>query len=571
MKPPTSAMSALVAALLACTPLVAAAESNLEFDSGTQGWQTVLDGVMGGLSTGRIEAGNGGTLRFSGELSLENNGGFSQIRTSVPEGQFAGARCLLLRVKGDGRTYQCDLRSSQLRLMAGGYQRTFATVAGEWTEIELPLGEFVANSFGRRVRNAPELDPATIESVGITLADKKEGPFAIEIDWIRPTGKASADRASTGSLASVATNANLTTLLTLVNASGIALPSGTKVTIFAPTNEAFAKLPKEQVEFLTSEKGKATLQTILKHHVVGQAVGSASVLERRRLTALSGQSLEVDPASLTIDGARLIATDVAFDGGLVHVIDAVMVPELRSIEQILAEDARFETLRAAIQAADLGSLLGVQNPGPWTLLAPSNEAFGAIPDETLKTLLGDRPALTAVLGAHVLPTRIRREEMLAQGSARNLPGTGNVRFALDSGVITVEGARIQVADIEASNGIIHVIDRVLPAPTATADDATTAMPDRVRRAAAILELAIERGVPRFNAGDQASCAALYELAITSVVLLGADALGEGTSAELANALKQGANQQDASDRAWTYRRAMDRALGQMAELMTSAE
>jgi uncharacterized surface protein with fasciclin (FAS1) repeats len=564
-------MSALVAALLACTPLVAAAESNLEFDSGTQGWQTVLDGVMGGLSTGRIEAGNGGTLRFSGELSLENNGGFSQIRTSVPEGRFAGARGLLLRVKGDGRTYQCDLRSSQLRLMAGGYQRTFATVAGEWTEIELPLGEFVANSFGRRVRNAPELDPATIESVGITLADKKEGPFAIEIDWIRPTGKASADRASTGSLASVATNANLTTLLTLVNASGIALPSGTKVTIFAPTNEAFAKLPKEQVEFLTSEKGKATLQAILKHHVVGQAVGSASVLERRRLTALSGQSLEVDPASLTIDGARLIATDVAFDGGLVHVIDAVMVPELRSIEQILAEDARFETLRAAIQAADLGSLLGVQNPGPWTLLAPSNEAFGAIPDETLKTLLGDRPALTAVLGAHVLPTRIRREEMLAQGSARNLPGTGNVRFALDSGVITVEGARIQVADIEASNGIIHVIDRVLPAPTATADDATTAMPDRVRRAAAILELAIERGVPRFNAGDQASCAALYELAITSVVLLGADALGEGTSAELANALKQGANQQDASDRAWTYRRAMDRALGQMAELMTSAE
>jgi uncharacterized surface protein with fasciclin (FAS1) repeats len=571
MKPPTSAMSALVAALLACTPLVAAAESNLEFDSGTQGWQTVLDGVMGGLSTGRIEAGNGGTLRFSGELSLENNGGFSQIRTSVPEGRFAGARGLLLRVKGDGRTYQCDLRSSQLRLMAGGYQRTFATVAGEWTEIELPLGEFVANSFGRRVRNAPELDPATIESVGITLADKKEGPFAIEIDWIRPTGKASADRASTGSLASVATNANLTTLLTLVNASGIALPSGTKVTIFAPTNEAFAKLPKEQVEFLTSEKGKATLQAILKHHVVGQAVGSASVLERRRLTALSGQSLEVDPASLTIDGARLIATDVAFDGGLVHVIDAVMVPELRSIEQILAEDARFETLRAAIQAADLGSLLGVQNPGPWTLLAPSNAAFGAIPDETLKTLLGDRPALTAVLGAHVLPTRIRREEMLAQGSARNLPGTGNVRFALDSGVITVEGARIQVADIEASNGIIHVIDRVLPAPTATADDATTAMPDRVRRAAAILELAIERGVPRFNAGDQASCAALYELAITSVVLLGADALGEGTSAELANALKQGANQQDASDRAWTYRRAMDRALGQMAELMTSAE
>jgi uncharacterized surface protein with fasciclin (FAS1) repeats len=274
---------------------------------------------------------------------------------------------------------------------------------------------------------------------------------------------------------------------------------------------------------------------------------------------------------LSIDGARLVATDVAFDGGLVHVIDAVMVPELRSIEEIVAEDARFETLRAAIQAAELGSLLGAQNPGPWTLLAPSNEAFSAIPAESLKALLADRPALTAVLGAHVLPTMIRREEMLAQGLSRTLPGDGSVRFALESGAITAEGARIELADIEASNGIIHVIDRVLPAPVAKTAGATASMPERARRAAAILELAIERGVPRFNAGDEASCAALYELAITSVLLLGADSLDEGTTAELANALKQGASHEDAAERAWTYRRAMDRALSQMAVLMKTVE
>jgi hypothetical protein len=260
----------------------------------------------------------------------------------------------------------------------------------------------------------------------------------------------------------------------------------------------------------------------------------------------------------------------------VHVIDAVMLPELRSIEEIVAEDERFSTLRAAIGAAGLGPALGAQNPGPWTLLAPSNEAFGTIPAETLKALLADRPALTAVLGAHVLPTMIRREDMLAQGSARTLPGNGSVRFALESGAITAEGARILAADIEASNGIIHVIDRVLPAPAAksageTAAEANAAMPERARRTAAILELAIERGVPRFNAGDEASCAALYELAITSVVLLGADALDEGASAELASALKQGASHQDAAERAWTYRRAMDRALGRMAERTKTVE
>ncbi|MFN9959238.1 MAG: fasciclin domain-containing protein, partial [bacterium] len=84
----------------------------------------------------------------------------------------------------------------------------------------------------------------------------------------------------------MATKANLTTLLALVKASAFEFPAGTKLTIFAPTNEAFAKLPKDQVEFLTSAKGKSTLQAILKHHVVGQSVGSSAVLERRRLAAL---------------------------------------------------------------------------------------------------------------------------------------------------------------------------------------------------------------------------------------------------------------------------------------------
>ncbi len=580
----TFSIASLLAAVLVCTASQAAAQSspaskpdsnpasNLEFDSGTKGWQVVLDGVMGGRSTGRIAAGEGGTLRFTGELSLENNGGFSQIRTAVPEGTFAGTTGLLLRVKGDGRSYQCDIRSSRLRLMAGGYQSVFKTKAGEWTEVEVPFDQCVANSFGQRVRNAPPLDGASIESVGITLADKQEGLFAIEVDWIRPRGQAAAERSSAGSLASVATKAKLTTLLELVKAAGIEFPNDAKLTIFAPTNEAFAKLPREQVEFLTSAKGKPALQAILKHHVVAQSLESSALLDRRRLKALSGQSLEIDPAALTVDGARLVATDVAFDGGLVHVIDSVMLPELRSIEEIVAQDQRFANLRAAIAAAGLGPQLGAENSGPWTVLAPSNDAFAKIPADALKSLLADRPALTAVLAAHVLPTAIRRDEMLAQGSARTLMGDGTVAFALASGAITVDGARIEVADIEAANGVIHIIDRVLPARSAAPAAATAApaSPQRAQRAAAILELAIERGVPRFNAGDTASCAALYELAIASVVLLGEDAVSADAKADLSKALEQGASHEDASERAWIYRRAMDRALAQMAELMKPA-
>ena len=297
--------------------------------------------------------------------------------------------------------------------------------------------------------------------------------------------------------------------------------------------------------------------------MVAQSLESSAVLDRRRLKALSGQSLDIDPAALTVDGAQIVATDVAFDGGLVHVIDAVMLPELRSIEEIVFADERFATLRAAIDAAGLGPQLGKANPGPWTLLAPSNKAFAAVPAEKLKALLEDKRALTAVLAAHVLPTAIRREEMLSQSSARTLLGDGVVAFALESGAITAAGARIEVADIEAANGILHVIDRVLPAQSAAPATPATASPQRARQAAAIFDLAIERGVPRFNAGDVASCAALYELAIAAVVLLGEDAMSPVTKADLAAALEQGSANDDASERAWSYRRAMDRALESM--------
>jgi hypothetical protein len=161
--------------------------------------------------------------------------------------------------------------------------------------------------------------------------------------------------------------------------------------------------------------------------------------------------------------------------------------------------------------------------------------------------------------------------MLAQGSARTLPGDGSVTFALESGTITAGGARIVVADIETANGIIHIIDRVLPAAPASSAAEAAMMPSRIRSAAAILELAIERGVPRFNAGDQASCAALYELAIMSVVLLGNDAIGERASSALSTALKDGAAHEDAAQRAWTYRRGMDSALQSMAAAMQTRE
>ncbi|MCK5943577.1 MAG: CIA30 family protein, partial [Planctomycetes bacterium] len=264
--------TAFACAAFGLSSLASAQTFRLDFAAGTGSWNTVLDGVMGGRSTGRVSLPEPGVLRFEGELSLENNGGFSQLRTSVDEGALAGAEGVVLQVRGDGRTYKFDIRQSNVRRMASAYQQDFATKAGEWTEVRLPLQGFTLYSFGREVRRAPALDPAKIESIGVTLADKQAGPFRLELRSIAAYGATAGDggdaTAPTGdSLAAVAGRAGLDQLLKLVQVAELELPDG-PVTILAPTDDAFAALPEDKVRALLRPESRELLRTVLKHHVL---------------------------------------------------------------------------------------------------------------------------------------------------------------------------------------------------------------------------------------------------------------------------------------------------------------
>lgn len=163
-----------------------ASASQPDLAASTESWRTVVDGVMGGLSTGMVSSSVSGNLLFTGDLSLKNNGGFSQIRTSVRQGLFEDTDGVEIRVRGDGRSYNFDLRVSNARMMAGAFQQQFPTLDGQWLTIQLPFDEFRLYSFGRRVPNAIELDPSLIESLGVTLSDKIEDGFRLEIGAIRP-------------------------------------------------------------------------------------------------------------------------------------------------------------------------------------------------------------------------------------------------------------------------------------------------------------------------------------------------------------------------------------------------
>ena len=146
-------------------------------------WQTVNDGVMGGRSDGRFQVTKDGELKFFGDLSLQNNGGFASVRSRPKTMPLKSGDTILLRVRGDGRTYSFNLYVPR-RLTAFSYRLEFPTKKDQWIEVELPLDRFVATSFGRVVQNQP-LRPAEIHSVGILLGDQMAGPFRLEVDWIK--------------------------------------------------------------------------------------------------------------------------------------------------------------------------------------------------------------------------------------------------------------------------------------------------------------------------------------------------------------------------------------------------
>jgi NADH dehydrogenase [ubiquinone] 1 alpha subcomplex assembly factor 1 len=175
---------AVAVTIFAMVYVAAAHPFSLSFKQNDTRWRVVLDGVMGGLSSGRIDQTSDGMM-FRGDLRLENNGGFSQIRTPIEQGSFKGADGIEIEVRGDGRNYIFDARVANMQVMAGSYQHNFDTASNEWRTIRLPFTDFKFHYFGRRVPTVGPINAELINSLGVTLADKNPGGFELEIRAIR--------------------------------------------------------------------------------------------------------------------------------------------------------------------------------------------------------------------------------------------------------------------------------------------------------------------------------------------------------------------------------------------------
>jgi hypothetical protein len=157
----------------------------LDFDDPADAalWRPVDDVVMGGVSRSAFDQAGAGVARFHGNVSLENSGGFASVRTPPRDWDTAGAAAFVLRVRGDGKTYKFTIRTGD-GFDGIQYQARFVAPAGEWTDVRLPVREFVATFRGRTVPFAPSLDAAQVRALGLMISDKQAGPFELLLDRI---------------------------------------------------------------------------------------------------------------------------------------------------------------------------------------------------------------------------------------------------------------------------------------------------------------------------------------------------------------------------------------------------
>lgn len=262
------------------------------------------------------------------------------------------------------------------------------------------------------------------------------------------------------------------TLVSLLVAADLsdALKGGQFV-VFAPTDDAFAKLPKELLDSLLKPENKAALQAILKYHVIANRdtfrYENAGDHFKSEFKTLNGQNVVVQKSQngFMVNDSKITTQNLLCSNGSIQVIDSVLIPKEKAAEgkripEIAKSTGLFKTLLAALTAAELAEV--VNGDGPLTVFAPTDDAFAKIPADTLKSLLQpeNKSKLQAILKYHVVAGKQTARDLITSGSAKTVQKV-NATIKVVDGVMTINNAKVIKSDIAAENGIIHVIDTVL--------------------------------------------------------------------------------------------------------------
>ena len=356
---------------------------------------------------------------------------------------------------------------------------------------------------------------------------------------------------------------NFTTLVKAVKAAGLVdtLSGHDHFTVFAPTDAAFQKLDSHLLSSLLKRANRDKLTDVLTYHVVSGRVLAADAYELNSAKTVNGQRLSINFRGdrLIVGNAVIKVTDIECSNGVIHVIDEVLIPELNNIPEVANAAGTFETLLAAVDAADLTSALGGQ--GPFTVFAPTDEAFASLPKGTVESLLQpeNKHQLIEVLKYHVVAGRVYANEAISARRAKTLLGR-TVAANFSAKGLSINDAKVVSANIDTRNGVIHVIDSVL-------------LPKKMsrRETMSYLNTTINRGVPVFNGGDHSACCEIYMASLKSIDSAGIADADDHAMSLIKDTMRSASRTHDITERAWVLRRGIDSLYTRLNQMPMSTQ
>ena len=292
--------------------------------------------------------------------------------------------------------------------------------------------------------------------------------LAVALGLLLTTTAAQATYATGNLVQRLESDGRFTTLLAALEIAGLkdTVATGGTFTILAPTDAAFAALPPGTVESLVTNV--PALQNILLYHAIGGKKSLSQLVHDSTTTTLQGNPVlaMTEGFKVRINGQRVDYPSLPASNGVIHPIEGVLLPpaediNIDSLVDVLALDGRFTTLIAAVTAAGLADTLATG--GPFTVFAPTDDAFAALPPGTVDSLLVDIPALQNILLYHVLGESKSAYELLWKRSAETLQGE-EVAISINRSGIFINKSPVINPNVKAPNGIIHVIGAVLLPP-----------------------------------------------------------------------------------------------------------
>ncbi len=361
-----------------------------------------------------------------------------------------------------------------------------------------------ANDDGAVSTEAPA---ATTASTDAQMAEMADGPFGSACDAVPTDGDGSfAGMADDTAATAASNNPLLSTLVSAVGEAGLVdtLNSDGPFTIFAPTNDAFAAIPADDLDAVLADQ--ELLTSILTYHVVaGERLDAAALGSAGTVETVNGAELEFGSDGTTVNGVAVVCSNVMTANATVHIIGEVLMPpadEMADMDDGEMDEADMEegamlptgplcsavptdgegsfagmtddtaataasnnpvlsTLVSAVQAAGLVDTLN--SDGPFTIFAPANPAFDALPEGTLDAVLADTDLLTSILTLHVVAgEQLSSADLADLDSVTTVNGEDITLEVADDGTLMVNGqASVGCADIQTANATVHVIDAVL--------------------------------------------------------------------------------------------------------------